>query len=77
MIKSNLNNTYLLVQPYRGCYKENCNTRRVTTYKKTQEINHLIAKPKVRKHIPPPPPPLPPLSKHGLKSLIINISQHK
>jgi hypothetical protein len=32
--KPNLNNIYLLIKPYRGFYKENSNTKRVSTSKK-------------------------------------------
>jgi hypothetical protein len=51
MSKPNLNNIFLLMQPHRGHQNENSNTRRVTTPKKTQEINHLTAKPKEHTHI--------------------------
>jgi hypothetical protein len=52
----NLNNVFLLAQPYKEYGKSNSNTRTVTTSKKTQEINHLTANPKEANHkkkIPP------------------------
>ena len=58
MTKPKLNNIFLLIQLYRGYKMENTNTRRITTPKKTQEINHLTEKPKeenhTQTHIPPP-----------------------
>jgi hypothetical protein len=33
MTKPNLNNIFLLIQPYRGYWKENSNTRRITQEK--------------------------------------------
>jgi hypothetical protein len=35
MTQSNLNNVFLIIQPYKGYWKENSNTRRVTTPNKT------------------------------------------
>ena len=57
MAKPNLNNKYLLIQPYRGFQKENSNTRRVSTPKKEQEVNHLTTNPKgeIHTHIIPCP----------------------
>jgi hypothetical protein len=42
MTNPNLNSIFLLIQPYRGYWKENFNKRRVTTSKKTHEINYFI-----------------------------------
>jgi hypothetical protein len=47
MTKPHLNINFLLIQPYRQYKKENLNTERVTTLKKSQEINHLTANPKL------------------------------
>jgi hypothetical protein len=57
MIKQNLNNIYLLIQPYKGYWKEIFNTRRVTTPKKTQEIKHFTTNPKEKNHTQIMPPP--------------------
>jgi hypothetical protein len=56
MIKPNLNNIFLLTQPYRGYWNKTSNTRRITTTKKRQEIKHFTANPKEenRTHIIPP-----------------------
>jgi hypothetical protein len=48
MTKPNLNNIFLLIEPYRRYEKESSNTRKVTTPKKTQEINYLTGKTKRR-----------------------------
>jgi hypothetical protein len=47
MTKPNLNNIFLLIQPYIGYKKENSNKRRLTTSKKT----YLTRKPKDENHI--------------------------
>jgi hypothetical protein len=39
MIKSNLNNIYLQIQPYRRGWKEKSNLRKLTTLMNTEEIN--------------------------------------
>jgi hypothetical protein len=44
MTKPNITSILLLIQPYRGYWKENSNTRRVTTPKKIQEIKCLTNK---------------------------------
>jgi hypothetical protein len=49
--KPNLNNTYLLIQPYRGFWKKNSNTRRVPILKKKRAINNLTTKPKGENNI--------------------------
>ena len=54
--KTNLNNIYPLIQPYRGYQKENFNIKRITTYPKIQEIIYLRAKPKEGKHTHTNPP---------------------
>ena len=53
----NLNSIYLPTQPYRGSWKENSNTRKITTTKKGQDIKHLTTKSKAEnhKHIKPHP----------------------
>lgn len=50
MTQPNFKNIYLLIQPYRGYQKQNPNTGRVTTAKKTQEINHLTTNHKEENH---------------------------
>jgi hypothetical protein len=57
MTNPNLNSIFLLIQPYRGYWKEYSNPRRITTPRKTGEIKHFIRKPKEENHthiIPPP-----------------------
>jgi hypothetical protein len=41
MTKPILNNIFLLVQAYRGHWNKISITRRITTFKKTQEIKHF------------------------------------
>jgi hypothetical protein len=41
MIKSNLNNIVLVIQPYKGYQKENSKTSRVATPKKQKKLNNL------------------------------------
>jgi hypothetical protein len=54
--KPNSNSIYLATQPYRGSWKENSNTRKVSAPKKGQAIKHLTSKLKAEshKHIKPP-----------------------
>jgi hypothetical protein len=54
IIKSNLNNIYVEIQPYRRLSKEYSNLFRLTTFMKTKEIK-----------TPPPPPPPPWFEKNG------------
>jgi len=54
--KQNLIDIFLLIQPCKG-YKDNSNTTKVTTPKKTQEINYLITNSKEESHIHIVPPP--------------------
>ena len=46
MIKSNLNNIYVEIQPYRRLSKEYSNLFRLTTFMKTKEIKKKIDAPK-------------------------------
>jgi hypothetical protein len=56
MTKPNLNNTFLLIQPYRGYWKEISNSRRITAPKETKEIKYFTTTQKKKIiHILPPP----------------------
>ena len=50
MTRPNLNNLFLLAQPYRVYQKESINPIRLTTLKKIQDMNHLKTNPKEDKH---------------------------
>jgi hypothetical protein len=56
MTNPNLNKIFLLIQPYRGYWKEISKIRRVAKSKKTQEIEHYTTKTTEENHthiIPP------------------------
>ena len=76
MTKPNLNNIVLLIQLYRRHWKENSNTRRVTTPKKAGEIKHLTTSPKEDNHIHIIQPPATKNIRNEQSSLF-NISHHQ
>ena len=76
MTKPNITSILLLIQPYRGYQKENSNTRRVTTPKKTQEIKHFRINPKEENHIHIIPPPVTKITRtnNHLSLIFLNIN---
>jgi hypothetical protein len=75
MTKPNLNNIFLLIQPYRGYWKKISNTRRVTTPKKIQEIKHFTTNPKEENHTHIIPPPATKIT--GTNNHLSLITQHR